>query len=87
MNKNEVIEILRFINGAYGRFVINDNTPTVWHEMLKDQDFDKTVVVLKNHISESKYEPAISDLIQKKDKTKEKVVDLYFGPNSRENTD
>lgn len=63
MNKTEVVEFLEFISGAYGRFIINENTPIVWHVMLKNQSYEATMNVFKKHIASSRFEPALSDLI------------------------
>lgn len=71
MTKTEVAELLRYINGAYPRFTINDNTPAVWYEMLQEKDFKKTLEFLKKHISDSRYEPSISDLLKEKEMTLE----------------
>lgn len=63
MKKSEIVELLKYISGAYSRFTVNENTPVTWYDMMKEQDFEKTMVLLKKHISESKFEPTISDLL------------------------
>ena len=86
MIKSEVIELLKYISGAYGRFAMNENTPNVWLDVLKDQSFDKTMFLLKKHIAESRFEPSISDLVNNyKPEQKEKEVQIYYGRGSGEN--
>lgn len=77
MNKTEVVELIKFINGAYPRFTINENTPSTWYEMIQHQTFEKTMERLKSHILTSKFEPTISDLFITPDLSKEELLQRW----------
>lgn len=64
MNKLEVVEILKFINGGYSRFQLKEDMPTVWYEFLKDEDKDTVWARLKGFMSTSSFEPTVSDLLK-----------------------
>lgn len=63
MDKTEVLEVLKYIKGAYNRFEINEEMPRVYNDFLKDQEFSKVMYRLKIHIRASKFEPTIADLL------------------------
>lgn len=67
MEAKQVLELLKFIKGAYNRFDINEEMPRVWNEFLKEEPFEMAMQRLKRHIKYSKYEPTISDLLPSKD--------------------
>ncbi|WP_158560294.1 replicative helicase loader/inhibitor [Paenibacillus contaminans] len=63
MDNNQVLDILRFIKGAYHRFEINEDMPRVWMSILQKEDYDVVMQRLERHIRTSRYEPTIHDLI------------------------
>jgi hypothetical protein len=75
----QVLEVLKYVKGAYNRFEINEEMPKVYFDFLKGEEFEKVMHRLKEHIKKSKFEPTISDLLPKR---KEKEVELYFRPSS-----
>jgi len=79
VNKTEVLNVLKYIKGAYNRFEINEETPKVYNDFLKGQEFEKVMHRLKEHIKRSKFEPTITDLLPPRE---EKEVEPYFRPNS-----
>lgn len=67
MEANQVLDVLKFIKGAYSRFEINEEMPRVWYEFLKDEKYETVIARLKKHISNSKFEPSIHDLVTQGD--------------------
>lgn len=63
MNRNQVIELLEYIKGAFGnRFEINTNTPTVWLDVLKDVPFEPVLEYVRGCAMEQDFPPSLADL-------------------------
>lgn len=65
MKKEEVKELLKTIKGAYPKFEINEKTLDVWSMVLDEQLQETVLENLKSHILKSKFEPSISELVDK----------------------
>lgn len=79
MDLKQVLEVLKYVKGAYNRFEINEEMPKVYFDFLKDQEFERVMHRLKEHIKKSKFEPTITDLLPPRE---DKEVEPYFRPNS-----
>lgn len=63
MNRNQVIELLEYIKGAFGnRFEINTNTPTVWLDVLKELPFEPVLEYVRGCAMEQDFPPSLADL-------------------------
>lgn len=63
MEANHVLNILKYLKGAYGnRFEINDNTPTVWYDVLKHTDYETVMSYIRMHATEKEFPPSLADL-------------------------
>ena len=69
MDKEQTKQLLHKISGAYGYAFVNKTIEqkrsmlTEWENALKNEKYDSVVKRLDEHISKSRYAPAISDLI------------------------
>lgn len=66
MTKEETTEILDLIEGSYKTFIMNRDKKIIfmaWHNVMKDQDYEKVYKKLMNWIMENSNPPAIKDLI------------------------
>lgn len=59
---SEVSKLLAVLSAAYSKFDVDEIKLKLWYEMLKDIPYQVAVVVVKKHICESPYPPAISDI-------------------------
>jgi hypothetical protein len=63
LNRNEVIETIQYIKGAFGnRFEINENTPNVWLDVLKDLPFEPVMEYVRGCAMEQDFPPSLADL-------------------------
>lgn len=63
MDRNQVIELLQYIKGAFGnRFEINENTPNVWLDVLKDLPFEPVMEYVRGCAMEQDFPPSLADL-------------------------
>jgi hypothetical protein len=67
MNKKQVLTILKTVGEFYNQKPLTEhetlNKVNLWHEILKEYEFDIVYENLKSHIKTSKYPPVIADLI------------------------
>lgn len=69
MDKEQTKQLLHKISGAYGYAFANKTLDqkkamlNEWQNALKNENYDSVLKRLDEHISKSRYAPAISDLI------------------------
>ena len=81
MKHNEIMELLKYIKGAYPRFDITENTIDVWYDFLSDQSLTKVMKRLQRHISESRFEPTISDLLPTRQEKEKESFEMEIARN------
>lgn len=64
MNKDEVVEVLKFIYGAYPKFQFNEETPKVWTRLLGNVSYEIAINRVINHIKTSSFEPNIHHILK-----------------------
>lgn len=67
MEKEEMKELLEFIENAYPRFYPDDKAKAkrkaqLWASYMKDWDYDRTKKYIRRHIEESVFEPKIAEV-------------------------
>ncbi|MGJ9381784.1 hypothetical protein [Salipaludibacillus sp. CF4.18] len=63
MTSREVVQLIEQIDAAYpGKIKKSQDTVKVWFRHMKNQDVDRVVWRLDNHISRSPFPPTIHDL-------------------------
>ncbi|KNZ41447.1 replicative helicase loader/inhibitor [Acetobacterium bakii] len=65
MIKSETITILTTIAAIYQNFDINPLKQDVWHELLKDIDYQFAIMALTKTLKESKFPPTPADIIER----------------------
>lgn len=63
MDRKETIKLFSLISNAYDMFDVNEEKVSLWDQMLKEQDLQRVLSNLADHIKVEKYPPSISDLI------------------------
>ena len=85
MTKNEAIEILRLIEGAYPHFMKGTEEQVqskvkVWMYHLEKMDCERTLENVHEHIASSEYAPSIADIkphTQVKYSIKDQLEEIY----------
>lgn len=80
MNKEEVVDILKFILGAYPKFQINEETPRVWHKMLESVSHETAMKRVITHIKTNTFEPTLHNILKM---TASEVSDLEIERQQR----
>lgn len=62
MDKLESGKIVAVLAAAYPRFVADESTHAVWHEMLSDLDYSVVSLAVKQCILQNTFPPAISEV-------------------------
>ena len=83
MNKEQIREILTLIDSAYPNFLPEDdqragNKVNLWRSFLEKWDYDRTLKNVYKHVSESRFEPKISEIkprVKEFDKAWEKEIE------------
>lgn len=71
MNKKETAVILELVSTMYqNKFKVNDKQLllNMWHDILRDHDFETISTNLKAHFKTSAFPPAVADLIKNEDR-------------------
>lgn len=85
MTKNEAIEILRLIEGAYPHFMKGTEEQVqskvkVWMYHLGKMDYERTLENVHEHIASSEYAPSIAEIrphTQNYYSMKERLDEIY----------
>ena len=85
MTKNEAIEILRLIEGAYPHFMKGTDEQVqakvkVWMYHLEKMDYERTLENVHEYIALNEYPPAISEIrpiVYKFDSIKKKIDAVF----------
>lgn len=70
MNLSESATIVKKVMFSYGGFFKDmpiDGMVSVWHDELKEYDYENTMKALSDYIKGNKYPPAICDIIRKQE--------------------
>ncbi|MBR0463476.1 MAG: hypothetical protein IJJ23_03730 [Clostridia bacterium] len=64
MTRNETIQLLALLTISYPRFAFeaNEQTVSIWHDMLKDLPGEAVILASKRMISTLKFPPTIADI-------------------------
>lgn len=65
MTKPETITILATIGAVYQSFSINEFKQGIWHELLKDVEYQFAATALIKTLKESKFPPTPADIIER----------------------
>lgn len=72
MEAKQVLEVLKFIKGAYGnRFEINENTAEVWYRVLKDCNYTNVMDYVSGCAMDQDFPPSLADLRQSAGETQQ----------------
>lgn len=64
MKKPQFVDLMSQIENLYpGRFKFDENTASIWWEILKDHEFEICRKNLVKHVQVSEWPPAIANLI------------------------
>lgn len=80
MKKEDVIEVLKDIKGAYGnKFEINEYTAEAWHRYLEDERSEHVFNRLDEHIRKETFPPSLKDLVSPKKPKPNYAMYAYLG--------
>ncbi|NRD79796.1 hypothetical protein HPT25_20890 [Bacillus sp. BRMEA1] len=65
MIKRETFELLKQIAVFYDQFEVNQEKVNLWHQMLRDSNFEDVRNNLYTYVKESAFPPKVSDLMAK----------------------
>lgn len=85
MTKDEAVEILRLIEGAYPHFMKGTDEQVqskvkVWMYHLEKMDYERTLENVHEHIASSEYAPSIAEIrpiVYKFDSVKKKIDAVF----------
>lgn len=65
MKRTETIKLLSLISTAYLNFELTEERIELWHEFLRNFQFEKGLLHLKRHIETNAFPPTIADILKK----------------------
>ena len=65
MTKSETAKLLAVIASVYSQFEVTAFKQNIWHELLKELDYNHASTALKELLKESSFPPSPADIIKK----------------------
>ena len=76
MKKTETVQLLAVINAAFPNMQVTEAMVSLWHELLRDLEFNLAKAAVKKLLLESPYPPTIADI-------RKQVVEIATPPEDR----
>lgn len=62
MNREQVIELFKFIKSVYPAFEVSSKKVDVWTKVMSNMDYDRVMKKAEKYVVENKFPPTIADL-------------------------
>ena len=62
MNREQVIELFKFIKSVYPTFEVSSKKVDVWTKVMRDMDYYRVMKRAEEYVVENKFPPTIADI-------------------------
>lgn len=85
MTRDQLKTVFKILANVYPNFEVSSEKLDIWHEFLKDQDYDVVLERVKTHVKEKKFPPTIADLREQQEKIPPYYDEFVYDINAGEN--
>lgn len=62
MNREQVIELFKFVKSVYPTFEVSSKKVDVWTKVMRDMDYYRVMERAEEYVVENKFPPTIADI-------------------------